>query len=122
MKVKLDENLGRSVANRFREAGHDVAMVHEQGMAGAADRRLIDVCRVEGRCLVSLDMDFANPFLFRPSEYAGIAVLRLPHKPSADDLFATVATLLAHLHDTEIRSRLWIVQPGRIRQHEPDDG
>jgi hypothetical protein len=29
--------------------------------------------------LVTLDLDFSNPLLFKPSEYSGIAALRLSH-------------------------------------------
>lgn len=81
MKFKLDENLGRGVAALFRQKGYDVSTVPAQGFCSAADRVLIEACRKEHRCLVTLDLDFGNPLFFRPSGYAGIAVLRLPPKP-----------------------------------------
>jgi len=76
---------------------------------------------------VTLDLDFANPLRFRPSQYAGVAVLRLPEKPSAADLDALVRTLAAGLTGAEAQSRsslgrlarrLWIVEKGRIRAYE----
>ena len=121
MKVKLDENLGRREADRLRASGHDVATVCEQGMASAADRQLIEACRRERRCLVSLDLDFANPLLFRPSDYAGIAVLRLPPKPTADDLLALMDALAAELKTASIEGKLWVVERHRIRQYQPED-
>jgi len=121
VKVKLDENLGRREADRLRAAGHDVATVCEQGMASAADRQLIEACRRERRCLVSLDLDFANPLLFRPSDYAGIAVLRLPPKPTADDLLALMDALAAELKTASIEGKLWVVERHRIRQYQPED-
>ena len=66
-------------------------------------------------------MDFANPLLFKPSEYAGIAVLRLPSKPSADDLVALVDLLAAELAVAPVEGRLWVVEPGRIRQYQPEE-
>jgi len=45
----------------------------------------------EGRCLVTLDLDFSNPFLFPPEDYAGIVVLR-PRRLTPDELYATVNT------------------------------
>ncbi len=120
MKLKLDEDLGRQAAERFRAAGHQVATVHEQGLSGASDRSLIEACRKEGRCLVSLDLDFANPLLFRPSEYRGIAVLRLPPRPTADDLFAVVDTLVAELAALPIQGKLWVVQRGKVREYQPE--
>jgi len=32
MKLKLDENLGRSVAELFRQAGHDTTTVPSEGL------------------------------------------------------------------------------------------
>jgi hypothetical protein len=120
MKLKLDENLGRRGADLFQAAGHDVATVAGQGLSSASDDRLADVCRGESRCLVTLDLDFSNPFLYPPWESAGIAVLRLPPKPSADDLRQLCRLLCMALRQGDIRGKLWIIQPGRIREYRPD--
>lgn len=124
MRLKLDENLGRLAAEMLRAAGHDVTSVPEQRMQSAPDRTLIETCRQEGRCLVTLDLDFSNPLLFKPSHYHGIAVLRLPARVTPDDLHDGVRTLIGGLEDGDIDRKLWIVQRGRIRQHqeEADDG
>ncbi len=81
MKLKLVENLGERGARLFPSAGHEVSTVPEQNLCSARDRVLIRAYRAEDRCLVTLDLDFSNPFLFPPWEFSGIAVLRLPHKP-----------------------------------------
>lgn len=82
MKLKLDENLGASVCQLMRAAGHDVATVPEQGLCSTSDADLIAHCRREKRALVTLDLDFGNPLVFHPPDYSGIAVLRLPRKAS----------------------------------------
>ena len=86
MKLKLDENLGRAASQMLREASHDVATVSEQDLCSAADVSLIAVCQRELRCLVTLDLEFGNPLLYNPAKHAGIAVLRLPSRPSWKDL------------------------------------
>lgn len=130
MKLKLDENLGERGRAILQQAGHDVATVMDQGLTGATDADLIQRCAAESRALVTLDMDFANPLRFRPNRYAGIAVLRLPNKPSASDLEAIIRTLAAGLAGAqakpslplgELTGRLWIIEHGRIRLFDEQD-
>jgi predicted nuclease of predicted toxin-antitoxin system len=118
MKLKLDENLGRHVQQLFRDQGHEAVTIAGERLSSASDESLIEACRREGRALVTLDLDFGNPLLFRPSEYPGIAVLRLPPKPAHADLLAAVRTLLRALAEGEIAGKLWIVQPGRLREYQ----
>jgi predicted nuclease of predicted toxin-antitoxin system len=118
MKIQLDENLGRQVAKLLSDPGHDVQTVPDQHLCAATDGDLIQACRTECRCLVSLDLDFGNPLLFAPTEYAGIVVLRLPRKCSPDDILGTVETLLRALSREDPVGKLWIVQKGRIRVYQ----
>jgi len=120
MRLKLDENLGQRTSELLRSHGHDVSSVQEQDLCSASDRTLIEVCRTERRCLVTLDLDFGNPLLFKPSEYEGIALLRLPPKPSHEDLIDAAHTLIGALAQGEINGKLWVVQRGRIRVYQEE--
>ena len=121
MKFKLDENLGNRCVERFRSAGYDVTTVFEEKLYSEPDEIVLSACRAEHRCLVTLDLDFGNPLLFRPSDYDGIAVLRLPPRPSFHDLVEAIQTLLGGLAQSDLTGKLWIVQRGRIRQYQPDN-
>jgi hypothetical protein len=120
MLIKLDENLGERGRRMFEHAGHDVMTVGDEGLAGAADPRVIDVCKAERRCLVTLDLDFSNPFVFPPEHYAGIAVLRLSRHPKPGILYQSVATLVSALAHRPIAGKLWIVEHHRIREYLPE--
>ncbi len=120
MRLKLDENLGRRGRELFERAGHDVATVAAQRLTSAADHEVIEACRREGRCLVTLDLDFANPLRFKPSDYPGISVMRLPSKPSHADLLAAIETLVGGLAKDKIDGKLWIVESGRIRVYQEE--
>ncbi|PYK45924.1 MAG: hypothetical protein DME53_04160 [Verrucomicrobia bacterium] len=102
-------------------AGHDVASVADQGLEGSLDGDLLEYCRAEGRCLVTLDLEFANPLVFLPSRYPGIAVLRIPQKASATDLLMLIETLMEALKSEVLIGKLWIVEIGRIRVYEEED-
>ena len=121
MKLKLDENLGDRGTELFRQAGHDVSTVSEQELCSATDRKLSEVCQVERRCLVTLDLEFGNPLIFKPKDYSGIAVIRLPRLPTPEDLFDAVTTLIEGLTRKEITGQLWIIQRGKIREYQPEE-
>lgn len=121
MKLKLDENLGTRGAEVFRNVGHEVATVSEQGMTSATDPELLAACELEGRCLVTLDLDFSNPLIYPPEDFAGIAVLRLPARTNLADILSACSTLAEALLRQNIGGKLWIVQRARIREYQPPD-
>lgn len=121
MRIKLDENLGEWSRRAFEAAGNDVAAVRGQKISGADDAVVIAACRPENRCLVTLELDFANPFVYPPSDYCGIAVLRLPRRSSVTDLKRRMENLIGALADRPITGKLWIVEAHRIREYSPVD-
>jgi predicted nuclease of predicted toxin-antitoxin system len=120
MKIKLDENIGERGKSLLIAAGHDVCTVLEQKLQSAPDPQVIEACKIEQRCLVTLDLDFSNPLLYNPAEYSGIAVLRLPKSPSPQDLIDTIVTLINALKTETIIGQLWIVKRGQIRIYQPE--
>lgn len=122
MKLKLDENLSRRAADLVRAAGHDVATVTGQGLRGAADETLFEVCKREGRTLTTLDRDFGQVLRYPPAGSAGIVVLEIGHRVTHAALLERVRELLIVLKTQSPAGALWIIEPGRVRIHVPSGG
>lgn len=115
MKLKLDENFSPALASELLATGHDAETVLGEGLGGHDDAAVYAAARAEGRVLVTLDLDFANPLRFGVSGGPGIMVLR-PPRPT----FGLIRSLLRdamRLADSgsRISGRRWIVEPGRVR-------
>lgn len=121
MKFKLDENLGTKMQELFREAGYDVETVCDEKLQGSSDEYLYRKCCAEHRCLITLDLDFANPLRFPPGKSSGIAVIRIPVNPSHTLLKKLVLQFMEALSLAPIEKELWIIEAGRIRIHQSEN-
>ncbi|MCZ7625729.1 MAG: hypothetical protein C3F12_05160 [Candidatus Methylomirabilota bacterium] len=118
MRLKLDENLDPRAVRILHSAGHDVLTVPDEYLTGQPDTVVEAACRQEGRCFVTLDLDFANVFAYPPEKYFGLVVLR-HRKPTAAGVLNLVRQFADWLKRKDPAHRLWIVEPGRLRVHEP---
>ncbi len=89
MKLKLDENVHGDVALAVR---------------------------AESRCLVTSDLDFADPRHCPPSQFAGLVVLRLG-APTTRNQIACLTRFFAGT--TDIARRPWILEDTRARDWTP---
>ncbi|HEX2740868.1 MAG TPA: DUF5615 family PIN-like protein [Rubrobacter sp.] len=114
MKFKIDENLPVEVAGELLAAGHEAVTIHDQQLVGSGDHALSEVCRSEGRVLVTLDLDFADIRTYPPENYPGLIVLRLGRqdKPYVLEVFQR---LLRAIDGEPLEGCLWIVEENRIR-------
>jgi predicted nuclease of predicted toxin-antitoxin system len=114
MRFRVDENLPIEVAAMRQQAGYDAATVPEQHLGGSDDAQLAALCQLEGRILVTLDMDFSGIRNYQSAEFPSLVVLRLRQqdKPHVLDVFMRCMQVL----DQEpIEGHLWIVEERRIR-------
>ena len=81
------------------------------------DKAIAAAVRSEERCLVTFDLDFANPRRYPPSEHAGIVVLRL-RTPTSRLQINRLAAFFSAQSD-QVAGKLWILDETRARDWTP---
>jgi predicted nuclease of predicted toxin-antitoxin system len=114
VKFKIDENMPAEVAALLVEAGHDALTIPDQQMGGRPDPDVADICRREGRAILTLDVDFADIRSYPPADYPGIVVLRLARLDKHRILLA-LRRLLTILDAEVLNGKLWIVNETTVR-------
>ncbi len=117
MRLKLDENIGRRGLDFLRARGHDVMTVWDQDLHGVTDAQLFEICASEGRVLVTLDRDFGQVLRFPPEKSAGVVLLDLGRRATAECIIDRIKDFLAVAETNSVAGALWIVEPGRVRIH-----
>lgn len=114
LKFKVDENLPAEAAELLAHVGHDALTIGDQRMIGRPDTDVAAVCRMEGRAVLTLDLDFADIRSYPPADYAGIIVLRLARldKPR---VLSVLQRLLPLLEQEPLVGKLWIVDETSVR-------
>ncbi len=77
MKFLLDMGLARSTANFLRDRGHDAVHLREQGLQRLSDDAIIGKARVEGRVILTHDLDFGRIVALSQSHVPSVITFRL---------------------------------------------
>jgi hypothetical protein len=67
-----------------------------------------------------MDLDYSNPLRFPVTGTPGIIILR-PPRPLISLIRLLFGALPSLLRQTTPAGRLWIVEPARLRIHEPSE-
>lgn len=105
MRIKLDENVPRSVTSVLAERGHDVDTVTAEGLTGARDADVVAAAGAAGCLLLTLDRGLGDVRRYPPGSHAGIVVLR-PADQSVAAVRAVVTELAASPQLEALRSCL----------------
>lgn len=114
MRFKTDENLPIEVVELLRQHQHDALSVPEQQMAGQTDPLVAQVCRSEGRALVTCDLDFSDIRAYPPQDYPGLIVLR-PAVQTISSLLRLMNRALPLLGQEPLAGHIWIVDDHQVR-------
>jgi len=117
LRFKIDQNLPAEYAALLREAGFEADTVDDEGLSGADDSVISELCRTEGRVLVALDLGFSDIRSYPPKEYSGIVVFRSKAQDKIR-LISMLRRLIPVLRGRSPEGQLWIVESDRIRFRE----
>lgn len=76
MKLKLDENLSRHLKQSLSALQHDVMTAAEEGLLSQPDTAIAAAAKLEGRMLLSLDIEFGDLRKYPPGSHPGIILFR----------------------------------------------
>ena len=121
MRFKIDEHLPLEIKDLLAQHRHDPMTVADEGMAGSIDPDVAQVCRKEGRALLTLDLDFSDIRTYPPEDYHGIVVFR-PAIQSITALVRLTTRVLTLLERETLVGHLWIVEDHQVRIREGSQG
>lgn len=114
MRVKLDENLPKSLIEVLASAGHDAETVLDEGLGGAEDDLVFAAARDGDRMLLTLDRGFGDIRRYPPGKHPGIVVLR-PLDESRSAVVAAAQRLAAARDLADLAGTICIVEAKRLR-------
>lgn len=114
MKFKIDENLPVELVTALCDHGHDAISVVDQNLAGSTDGVVANVCKIEHRVLVTLDLEFADIRTYPPDEYPGIIVLR-PKVQTISAIVSLTNQAIRLLENLSVVGQLWILDEFHVR-------
>lgn len=121
MKVKLDENIGRTPQRLIEGRGHDADNVYDEELSGASDLEVWEAAQQDGRLLVTLDTDFADVRQYPPGTHAGILLLR-PRSRSRDAAATLLGRVLESYPLDTLRGCLAVATEAHTRVRRPPEG
>ncbi len=114
MKFKIDENLPNEIIEVLNAAGHNAMSVQDQNLSGAEDAAIASHVAQEERCLITLDLGFADIRAYPPALYSGFVVLR-SKKQDKQTVLSLLDGVVPLLASENLAGMLWIVEEGRVR-------
>ena len=116
MRFLIDADLPRATAELLERYGHEPIDVRDIGMRSGKDSEIASYVLAQGLALVSGDGGFGNMLNFPPSDFPGLVVLRAPRNTTASLILWMLESFLQEESlVTQLRGKLAIVEPGRIR-------
>lgn len=89
MRLLLDANLPRSLADRLRQVGYDAVHVRDLARADTKDEQIVVLARERQQVVVTQDHDFIKLVARAEAHMVSLILLRL-HRPTAERLLRRI--------------------------------
>ncbi|HSW09300.1 MAG TPA: DUF5615 family PIN-like protein [Bacillota bacterium] len=118
MNLKLDENLSRRLRQSLSALGHNVTTAADEGLLAQPDATIAMAAKVEGRMLLTLDLEFGDLGKYPPGSHPGIILFR----PRSFGPLAVNRFVDEFVRDTDLqllKQCVVVVEPARVRVRRP---
>ncbi|MCK9879123.1 DUF5615 family PIN-like protein [Frankia sp. Ag45/Mut15] len=119
MKVKIDEGLPVSLAERLATFNIDADTVFSEQLAGRTDPEVLAAASDDGRIVFTLDRGFGNVRAYPPGSHRGIVVFRLDDQ-AARTVISAVENLVAQHDLADLADAITVVHRGLLRIRRED--
>ncbi|MFN0075614.1 MAG: DUF5615 family PIN-like protein [Prosthecobacter sp.] len=120
MNFLLDANMPRRCLDVIRRHGHKVEHARDIGMGTSPDADIATHVRAHCLALVTRDLDFADVRVYRPEDYHGLLILRLPDDAVAEEIAGIMERFFGHEPWLlSLPGRLCILEEARVRFRPP---
>jgi predicted nuclease of predicted toxin-antitoxin system len=118
MKIKIDEDLPKAVAEMVRKQILDTITVVEERLSGTLDPDLWKIIQEEKRFLITGDKAFANIRRYPPGTHSGVLLLR-PEEEGIPQSKQLIDEVLKLGMLEKLSGCIAIATPGRLRIRRP---
>lgn len=118
MRIKIDEDLPRGVAEAIRGVVPDTLTVIEEGLSGILDPALWETVQREQRFLITGDKAFANIKRYPPGTHPGVLLLR-PDEDGIPQMLDLIRDVLKLGILEGIGGCIAVATPRRVRVRRP---
>lgn len=118
MKIKVDEDLPKRVAELVCRLVPDTLTVADEGLSGILEPNLWKTTQEEGRFLITGDKAFANIKQYPPGTHCGVLLLR-PAENGILQLRDLIADVLNFGNLESLSGCIAVATPGRLRVRRP---
>jgi predicted nuclease of predicted toxin-antitoxin system len=117
MKFLIDQDVYAVTIKFLIDAGHDVIIVAQIGLAQASDEEILRVAQSENRILVTRDRDYGN-LVFVRAMGTGVIYLRVLPK-AVNQVHNELAKVIENYSEVELKGAFVVVEPDGHRFRKP---